>query len=139
MYIYYITLQSDVVIYIIICTICILNSAPMSCDLDTISYKLLTEYLESLFISLTDLFNPSLACGIFPQCFKSAIVTPIVKKRYVDHNDLNNYRPVSNLRLIAMIMEKLFLPKFLSTSTHTIITTLFSQHIVMVTALKQFF
>ena len=31
------------------------------------------------------------------------------KKRCLDHNDLNNYRPVSNLRLIAIILQKLVL------------------------------
>ena len=57
----------------------------------------------------TDLFNSSLASGIFPQCFKSAYVTPILKKRCLDHNDLNNYRPVTNLCLIAKIQEKFVL------------------------------
>ena len=51
----------------------------------------------------------SLASGIFPQCFKSALVTPILKKKCLDHNDLNNYRPVSNLCFIAKILEKLVL------------------------------
>ena len=44
-----------------------------------------------------------------PQCFKSALVTPILKKRCLDYNDLNNYRPVSNLCFIAKILEKLVL------------------------------
>ena len=51
---------------------CILNSAPRSCELDPIPSKLLIECLDSI---LTDLFNSSLASGIFPQCFKSALVT----------------------------------------------------------------
>ena len=59
--------------------------------------------------SLTDLFNSSPASGIFPQCFKSALVTLILKKRCLDHNDLNNYQPVSNLCFIAKILEKLAL------------------------------
>ena len=88
---------------------CILNSAPKSCELDPIPSKLLIECLDSILPSLTDLFNSSLASGIFPQCFKSALVTPILKKRCLDHNDLNNYRPVSNLCFIAKILEKLVL------------------------------
>ena len=88
---------------------CILNSAPKSCELDPIPSKLLIECLDSILPSLTDLFNSSLASGIFPQCFKSALVTPIPKKRCLDHNDLNNYRPVSNLCFIAKILEKLVL------------------------------
>ena len=63
----------------------------------------------SRFYSLTDLFNSSLASGIFPQCFKSALVTPILIKRCLDHNNLNNYRPVSILCFIANILEKLVL------------------------------
>ena len=39
----------------------------------------------------------------------TALVTPILKKRCLDHNDLNNYRPVSNLCFIAKILEKLVL------------------------------
>ena len=85
---------------------CILNSAHRSCELDHIPSKLLIEGLDSI---LTDLFNCSLASGIFPQCLKSALVTPILKKRCLDHNDLNNYRPVSNLCFISKILEKLVL------------------------------
>ena len=59
---------------------CIPNSAPKSCELDPIPSKLLIECLDSILPSLTDLFNSSLASGIFPQCFKSALVTPILKK-----------------------------------------------------------
>ena len=40
---------------------------------------------------------------------QSALVTPILKKKCLDYNDLNNYRPVSNLCFIANILEKLVL------------------------------
>ena len=59
---------------------CILNSAPKSCELDPIPSKLLIECLDCILPSLTDLYNSSLASGIFPQCFKSALLTPILKK-----------------------------------------------------------
>ena len=62
-----------------------------------------------LLFFLTDLFNSSLASDIFPQCLKSALVTPILKKRCLDHNYLNNYQTVSNICLIAKILEKLVL------------------------------
>ena len=58
---------------------CILNSVPKTCDLDPILSKLLIECLDSILPSLTVLFNSSLASDIFPQCFKSALVTPILK------------------------------------------------------------
>ena len=91
---------------------CILYSAPKSCKLDPIHSKLLIECLNSILPSLIYLFNSSIASGIFPQCFKSALVTPILKKKCLDHNDLNNYgltRLVSNLCFIAKILEKLVL------------------------------
>ena len=86
---------------------CINNSAPMSCKLDPIPSNLLIECLDSIFHYLTDQYNYSLASGIFPQCFKSALATPILKKRCHGHNDLNNNRPVSILCFVARILEKL--------------------------------
>ena len=88
---------------------CILDSAPKSCELDPIPSILLMECLYYILPSLIDLFNSSLASGIFPQCFKSALVTHILKKRCLDDNGLSNYRPVSNLCFIAKILEKLVL------------------------------
>ena len=80
---------------------CILNSAPKSWELAPIASKLLIECLDSILPSLTNLFDSSFASGIFPQCFKSDLVTPILKKRCIGHNDLNNYRPVSNICFIS--------------------------------------
>ena len=50
-----------------------------------------------------------LTSEIFPQYFNSALVTPILRKRCLYHNDLNNYRPVTSLSFIAKILEKLVL------------------------------
>ena len=69
--------------------------------------KLLMEFLDYILTSLTYVFNSSLASGIFPQCYNSALVTPILKMRCLDHNDLDNYQTVSNLCFIAKILEKL--------------------------------
>ena len=112
---------------------CILSYVPKSCDLDPIHSKPLIECLYSIFTSLTDLFNSFLASGILPQFFKSALVTPILKKSCFDHNDKDNYRPVH--ALLLRCWKILSYPKFLPTTTHTILATL----IVLVTALKQLF
>ena len=102
---------------------CNLNSAPKSCELDPIPSKLLIECLDSILPSLTDIFHSSLASGIFPQCFKSALVTPILKK-CLDYNNLNNYRPVSNLCFIAKILKKLVLSQVSSyLNSHNIYNT----------------
>ena len=84
----------------------ILDSAPKSCELDPIPSKHIIQCLDSILPSLIDLFSTSLASGIFSQCFKTVLVKPILKKKWLDHNDLN-YRPVSNLCFIAKILEKL--------------------------------
>ena len=83
---------------------CNIISAPKSCALDLIPSKILMECLDSIPPSLTDLFSSSLASEIFPQCFKSALFTPILKKRCLDHNDLNNYPPFSNVCFFAKIL-----------------------------------
>ena len=80
-----------------------------STDLVPITSKLLIQCLDSIISSLTDFLDSWFASGILPQCFQSALVTPIPKMRRRDHNNLNNYRPVSNLCLIAKILEKLVL------------------------------
>ena len=111
---------------------CILISAPKSCELDPIPSKLLDECLGSILTSLTDLFNSSLASGIFPQCFKSALVTPMLKKRCLDHNDLDNYRPVSYLCFIAKILEILVLSKVSSyKNSHNIYSTCQSVYLLI--------
>ena len=103
---------------------CILISAPKSCELGPIHSKLLIECLYYILTSLTVLFNSFPASGIFPQCFKSALVTPILKKRCLDHNDLNNYRPVSNLCFIAKILEFFILSQVSSyLNSHTLYNT----------------
>ena len=67
------------------------------------------KYTDLLIYDLTDLFNSTLASRFFPQCFKSALVTPILKKKCLGHNYLNNYRPDTNSCFIANILEKLVL------------------------------
>ena len=84
-------------------------SAAKSCDLDPNPSKLLIACLDYIIPCLTDLFISSRASGIFPQCSKSALVSPIIRRRCLDHNDLNNYRPVYNLCFIDKILEKLVL------------------------------
>ena len=50
--------------------------------------------------------NYSLQEGSFSSCFKTAHVTPLLKKAGLDKNILKNYRPVSNLSYIPKLIEK---------------------------------
>ena len=49
--------------------------------------------------------------GCFPHSFKTALITPVIKKPNLDPSNLSNYRPISNLNNISKILEKLFLSR----------------------------
>ena len=55
---------------------------------------------------ITNIINYSLREGSFPNCFKTAYVTPLLKKPNLDRNLLKNYRLVSNLSFIFKLIEK---------------------------------
>ena len=84
----------------------ILKTASKSCNLDPIPTSLTKQYLDALVPFITKIINTSLTAGIVPDCFKSAIVKPLLKKPGVDVNDLKNFRPVSNLPFLSKILEK---------------------------------
>ena len=72
-----------------------------------ISTWLLKECLDELLPLLTSIINSSLLTGVFSKQCKHAIVRPLLKKHNLDHEELRNYRPVSNLHFISKIIEKL--------------------------------
>ena len=49
--------------------------------------------------------NVSLYNGIFPDPFKEAIVTPLIKKSTLSEEDLKSYRPVSGLSFLSKLVE----------------------------------
>jgi len=49
---------------------------------------------------IANLANLSFKAGCFPTSFKTAVITPLLKKPNLDPNNLANYRPVSNLNNI---------------------------------------
>ena len=52
------------------------------------------------------IINTSLASATVPTPFKKAVVTPLIKKPTLDHNEQKSYRPVSNLPFLSKILEK---------------------------------
>ncbi|KAK5918591.1 hypothetical protein CgunFtcFv8_003341 [Champsocephalus gunnari] len=61
--------------------------------------------LHTVLPTIVDI-NSSLLTGIYPTSFKTASVTPILKKPGLDPTDLNNYRPISNLPFLSKILER---------------------------------
>ena len=51
------------------------------------------------------IFNESIKQGIFPESWKSAIITPVLKKG--NKTEYANYRPVSCLPAAAKLLEKI--------------------------------
>jgi len=45
--------------------------------------------------------------GHFPAAFKEAFITPTVKKAGLDPTDVSSYRPISNLRVLSKLLERL--------------------------------
>eukprot|EP00914_Ancora_sagittata_P006324 GHVO01012833.1.p1 GENE.GHVO01012833.1~~GHVO01012833.1.p1 ORF type:complete len:149 (+),score=12.30 GHVO01012833.1:1032-1478(+) len=50
--------------------------------------------------------NESLTSGIFPQQFRTALVSPRLKKSSLNPEDLMNYRPISNLSFLGKLLER---------------------------------
>ena len=73
--------------------------------LDKIPCKLLKIAADIVASSLTSIFNQSISVGIFPIDWKLARVSPVFKKG--KKSDLNNYRPISVIPIVAKIFEQI--------------------------------
>uniref|UniRef100_A0A3P9IXQ6 Reverse transcriptase domain-containing protein n=1 Tax=Oryzias latipes TaxID=8090 RepID=A0A3P9IXQ6_ORYLA len=60
---------------------------------------------DSIALPLTYLFNLSLSTNTIPHAWKSAYVLPLLKGG--DPTNLNNYRPISKLPILAKVLEGL--------------------------------
>src|SRR5260221_8467548 len=83
----------------------IADAPTKTCRLDPAPTWLIKECGDLLAPYLTVLFNRSLLLGCFPRSFRSAEVTPVLKKSGSDASSPSNYRPVSNLQFISKILE----------------------------------
>ena len=72
-----------------------------TCELDPLPASLYSECIPVFLSYITNIINTSLETGSVPDTLKSAIVRPLLKKHNLDPNDLNNYRPVSNLSFLS--------------------------------------
>jgi len=57
--------------------------------------------------------NASLSPGTLPNSQKHAIVRLLLKKPKLDPDDLNSYRPISNLRFTPKLVERVVAARFL--------------------------
>ena len=84
-------------------------SKPTTCSVDPIPTSLFLDCLDDLRTteSDSDIVNDSLLSGSFQSVFKYVVIKPLLKKPTLDHNNLKNYRPVSNLSFLSKVIEKI--------------------------------
>ena len=84
-----------------------------SCYLDPIPTSVHYDSLDEIIPIVTSIINKSLSSSIVPQCFKHALVKPLLKKASLDPNCLKHYRSVSNLPFLSKVLERIVLKHFL--------------------------
>jgi hypothetical protein len=67
---------------------------------------LVKDFVQILAPYLTNLFNRSMSEGYFPEMFRLAKVTPILKKSTFDPSVLSSDRPISNLPFVSKVLER---------------------------------
>ena len=82
------------------------KSSSTTCLLDPAPTFLVKQNLDSLIHIFSNIVCSSLSSSLVPHEFKSAVVTPILKKATLDCEILQNYRPISNLPFLAKVLEK---------------------------------
>ena len=85
----------------------IASSSSTSSSNDPFPTWMLKIHVKCLLPRITKIVNESLRYGVFPDCFKSVIVCPLLKKPNLDIEDLKNYRPVSNLKFLSKVLERI--------------------------------
>ena len=77
-----------------------------SCILDPLPAILLKQHFDLLLPIILKIVNLSLESGHFPSSLKTAVLSPLLKKANLDHEDLANYRPISDLKVISKILKR---------------------------------
>ena len=77
-----------------------------SCELDPLPALVLKGCLTVLLPTITRIINLSLSTGVVPDALKVAILSPTLKKSDADFEQFQNFRPISNLKVVSRLVEK---------------------------------
>ena len=100
------------------------SSKSTTCLLDPLPSKIIKENCHIFTPAISKIVNNSLSSAHFYDDWKSAVVTPLLKKRGLETTK-TNYRPVSNLSFISKIAEKSVIHQL---NEHFTINNLHSSH-----------
>ena len=84
------------------------------CASDPIPTWLLKKISGMILPFVKSMVNQSFSEGIVPKFWKSAQITPLLKKSSLDHNVASSYRPISNLPVFSKLTERLVLNRVMS-------------------------
>ena len=82
------------------------NTPTKSCLLDPWPTFIIKKCSDILLPSIIKLVNCSLMEGSIPDGFKTAVVSPLIKKATLPADDFKNYCPVSGLSFISKLVER---------------------------------
>ena len=80
--------------------------AAKSCSLDPIPASLLRYCINDLVPTIKTAVNLSFASASMPSSLKKAVLSPLLKKPSLDFEIFSNFRPVSNLKFLSKVIEK---------------------------------
>src|SRR5206468_1023329 len=78
-----------------------------SSPIDVVPVTLLKAHCSVFSVLIMNLANCSFSAGVFPSLYKSALISPLIKKFNLDPSVLSSYRSISNHRSIGKILERL--------------------------------
>ena len=77
-----------------------------SCPLDPVPASVFKQCSSVLVPVITVIINKSIHSGVVPDCFKAALLKPLLKKAHIDSEVYANFRPISNLIYVSKLTEK---------------------------------
>ena len=100
--------------------------------LDAFHSKIIKMCPRSFSVIISHLANISFSHGHFPTRYKTAQITPLLKKPNLNPDDPANYRPISNLNTLSKILERLVLmrlsPHIVSSGNFNLLQSAYRKH-----------
>ena len=80
--------------------------AAKSCSLDPVPASLLRYCIDDILPIIKSVVNLSFNSASMPISMKNAVLSPLLKKLSLDFEIFSNFRPVSNLKFLSQVIEK---------------------------------